>query len=294
MRQLATTSPPGPVLRLAGARHDLSRRALVMGILNRTRDSFYDGGSYLALDALLRRAERLVSDGADILDVGGRAGGVDTEDVSVEDEIERVVGAIDALRPRFDVAISVDTWRSAVADAAAAAGAGLVNDMSGFADPGTLPVAARRGVAVVATHMRLRPGVPDPDPVYGDVVEDVADALAELVRRAVDAGVARERIVVDPGLDLGKTWRQSLRLLGATERFTALGHPVLVAASNKIFLGRALGLDKDERATATVAACTLAMARGGRILRVHDVRAARQAADLLAAVADAGDEAARR
>ncbi|HWC27089.1 MAG TPA: dihydropteroate synthase [Solirubrobacteraceae bacterium] len=280
-------SPAAARLELGGAWHDTTRRALVMGILNRTRDSFFDGGSYLQLEALLGRADRLVADGADILDVGGRAGGVGTERVSVAEESERVGGAIEALRARFDVPLSIDTWRAPVAAVGLSAGATLVNDMSGFADPEMLPTAVRHRASVVATHIRLPPGVPDPEPRYDDVVDDVAGALDELVDRAVAAGVPGERIVVDPGLDLGKTWRQSLRLLGAIERFASGGRPVLVAASNKIFLGRALGLEPDERSIATAAACTLAAARGGGILRVHDARIGRQVADLVAAVADA-------
>ena len=278
--------PATGLLELGDRRYDVTGRAAVMAILNRTRDSFFDGGSYLDLDAFLRRAERLVADGADILDVGGRAGGVATETVSLAEEIDRVAPAVEALRTRFDVPISVDTCRAPVADAALSSGGVLVNDMSGFSDPEMLRTTARHGAAVVATHIRLSPGVPDPDPVYEDVVEDVARALADLVARAEGAGIGRARTIVDPGLDLGKTWRQSLRLLGAMDRFATGGRPVLVAASNKIFLGRVLGLGTDERGVATAAACTLAVARGGGILRIHDARAGRQVADLLAAVAE--------
>jgi dihydropteroate synthase len=290
MRHVAPAPATADVLELGGVRHDLRRRALVMGILNRTRDSFFDGGRHLRLDDLLRAAERLVGDGADLLDVGARAGGVGTEPLAVAEEAERAAGALAALHARFDVPLSVDSRHAEAAAAAIDAGAVVINDMSGFEDPAMLTLAARRGVAVVATHIRLPPGVPDPDPRYADVVEDVAAALAGLVRRAVAAGVVRERVVVDPGLDLGKTWRQSLCLLDRMDRFAAVGRPVLLAASNKIFLGRALGLRVDERGPATVAACTLGVTRGARVLRVHDARAGRQVADLLAAVAEAAED----
>lgn len=263
---------------------DLTRRAVVMGILNRTRDSFYDRGAHFELDALLRHAERLVGDGADVLDVGARPGGVGVRDVSEPEEVELVASTVAALRARFEVALSVDTWRASVAAAGFAAGAVIGNDMSGFSDPGYLPAAAAAGAAVVATHNRLGPQIADPEPVYGDVVEDVREVLAGLVERAAHAGLPNERVIVDPGLDLGKTWQQSLRLLARLELFSALGHPVMLAASNKIFLGRALGLDTGDRAEASLVACAAGIARGSRIVRVHDARGARQAAELLAAL----------
>jgi dihydropteroate synthase len=273
-------------LDLGGERFDLSRRALVMGVLNRTRDSFHDRGAHFRLDAFLRRAERLVGDGADMLDVGARPGGVGVREVSEGEETELAVESIRELRSRFDVPISVDTRRAAVASAAFAAGAVLGNDMSGFRDPEYLATAAAANAAVIATHIRLAPGVPDPDPVYADLVEDVAGALERLVADAQAAGIPDDRIVIDPGYDLGKTWQQTLELLAHTRRFARLGHPLLIAVSNKIFLGRALGLDGGERATATVAACAYGVAHGGRVLRVHDARAGRQVADLIAALSE--------
>lgn len=271
-------------LRLGPHRHDATRRPIVMGVLNRTTDSFYDRGAYFHLDALLARAETLVADGADVLDVGARSGGVGTREVSVHEETDLACEALDALRSRFDVALSVDTWRADVVRAAFAAGAVIGNDMSGFSDDGYLQAAADAQASVVATHMRRAPQLPDPDPVYTDVVEDVADALTGLVAQALDAGVAPDRVLIDPGLDLGKTWQQSVLLLARTDRFAALGRPVLVAPSNKIFLGRLLGLERHERGHATVAACTLAVLGGAQVVRVHDAKGARHAVDLAAAV----------
>src|SRR3954447_536518 len=229
-------------LALGDARFDVTRRALIMGILNRTTDSFHDRGAYFRLDGFLRQAERLVGGGADLLDVGARAAGVGTRHVGEAEETELVCESVQALRQRFDLPLSVDTWRAGVAAAGFGAGAVIGTDLSGFSDPGYLPAAAAAGAAVVATHIRLPPGVPDPDPVYGDVVADVATALRELAARARAAGIAPERIMVDPGLDLGKTWRQTVRLLAHTETFAQLGCTLLLAPSNKIFLGRLLGL----------------------------------------------------
>ena len=271
-------------LDLGGRVYDLRSRPLVMGILNRTRDSFYDRGAHFELDRFLRHAERLVTDGADVLDVGARPGGVGVRAVTQSEETELVAESLHELRRRFDLPLSVDTQRAAVAAAAFRAGAVLGNDMSGFRDPDYLATASGAGAAVIATHARLEPGVPDPDPPYDDVVEDVAARLSALARRAADAGIPAERIILDPGYDLGKTWQQTLMLLAHTPRFAGLGHPLLVAVSNKIFLGRLLDLPLDERTTATVAACSYAVAHGARVMRVHDARAGRQVAELLGAL----------
>jgi len=273
-------------LRLGQRTHDITTRSLIMGILNRTPDSFYDRGRFWDFDAFLARAEGLVAAGADILDVGGVKAGPGPV-VGEQEELERVVPAIEALHARFDVAISVDTWRASVARASYAAGAVIGNDISGFADPDYLPAAAEAGATVVATHIRLAPRVPDPSPEYDDVGTAVCDFLAERAEQALAAGVARDRIVLDAGLDLGKSEPQSLLLLRTSDQLVALGWPVLLSASNKRFLGLMLGLDIDERAEATIAAHALGVALGCRIVRAHDVRAARRTADVVAAVLEA-------
>ena len=228
-------------LLLGTRRYDLTTRPLVMGILNRTRDSFYDRGCHYRLDVLLRRAEQLVRDGADLLDVGARPGGVGVREVPEAEEIELAGETLTALAERFDVPLSVDTQRAAVARVGFAAGAVLGNDMSGFRDAHYLDAAAAAGASVVATHIRLPPGMPDPEPLYHDVVGDVTAGLRELATRAGRVGLGPERVVLDPGLDLGKSWQQSVMLLAAMDTFAGLGHPLLLGASNKIFLGRLLG-----------------------------------------------------
>ncbi len=256
-----------------------------MGILNRTPDSFYDRGAYFAGDGFLRRAEELVSAGADLLDVGGVKAGPGPE-VGEAEELERVVPAVAALVERFGLPVSVDTWRAGVAEACFAVGAVLGNDISGFADPRYLSVAAAAGASVVATHIRLAPRVPDPDPVYegGDVVSAVSSFLADRVERAVAGGVERAGVVVDAGLDLGKTAHQSLELLRASDRLAALGQPLLLSASNKTFLGTLLDLDLSERREASLAAAAIGVLGGCRIVRVHDVAGTRRVVDTLAAV----------
>lgn len=254
-----------------------------MGILNRTPDSFYDQGAYWDFDAFLGQAERLVNEGADLLDVGGVKAGPG-EEVSEDEELERVVPAVEALAARFDVPLSVDTWRSGVAAACFAAGAVVGNDISGFADPAYLPVCAAAGAAVVATHIRLAPRVPDPDPQYDDVVDTVCAFLADRAARAQEAGIRPESIMVDAGLDLGKSESQSLELLRATDRLGELGYPVFLSASNKRFLWDLLGVDRSEAQVGTMAAHALGIARGARVLRSHDARAARRVATVMASV----------
>jgi dihydropteroate synthase len=275
------------LLRLGHRAHDVTTRVLVMGILNRTPDSFSDAGAYWDFDAFLRRADALVAEGADLLDVGGVKAGPGPE-VTEQEELERVVPAIEALAARFDVAVSVDTWRASVAKAAFAAGAVVGNDISGFADPEYLPVCAGAGATVVATHIRLAPRVPDPDPRYDDVVEAVASFLAERGARAEAVGIPSDRIVVDAGLDLGKTEPQSLLLLRRSDRLVELGYPMLLSASKKRFLGRLLDLEVGERQHATAAAHALGVLLGCRVLRAHDVRSAKRVADVVSAVLEAG------
>jgi dihydropteroate synthase len=271
---------------IGSRQYDLATRSLVMGILNRTPDSFFDRGEFFALDATMRRAEQLVEEGADILDVGGVKAGPGPE-VSEAQELERLIPAVTAVRKRFDVPISVDTWRAEVAGAAYAAGAEIGNDISGFADPNYLRVSATAGATVVATHIRLAPRVPDPDPHYGDVVAAVREFLGDRARRAEAAGIAADRIVIDAGLDLGKTWEQSLELLRRSDALAALGYPLLLSASNKPFLGKLLDLDITDRRDASLAATALGVARGCRIVRVHDVRGTRRVCDTIAAVLEA-------
>jgi dihydropteroate synthase len=273
-------------LTLGDTTFDLTDRALVMGILNRTPDSFYDKGATYALDDLVRRAESLVADGADLLDVGGVKAGPGPA-VEEPEELDRVIPAIEALRARFDIPLSVDTWRASVAKEAYSVGAVVGNDISGFADPEYLSVAAAAGATVVATHIRLGPRIPDPKPVYDDVVGAVRAFLVERATRARAAGLPADRIILDAGLDLGKTAEQSLTLLRASDQLAALGYPLLLSASNKTFLGVVLGLEIGERGDASLAATSLGAALGCRIMRVHDVAAHRQVCDTLAAVSAA-------
>ena len=272
------------ILELGSAhRYDITDRALVMGILNRTPDSFFDKGAYFDFDSFLKKAESLVDQGADLLDVGGVKAGPGLE-VTVQEELDRVVPAIEALRARFDIPISVDTFRARVAREAFAAGAQVGNDISGFADPDYLPAAAEHGASVVATHMRLAPRVPDPRPEYADLLGDVREFLRYRAARALAAGVPAQRIMVDAGLDLGKNEAMSTTLLRNSDDLVSLGFAVFLSASNKPFLGTLVGTEVADRREATWAAHALGIALGCRILRAHDVHGGRRVADVMAEI----------
>lgn len=264
-----------------------------MGILNRTPDSFYDRGATFGLDDLLRRAEALVTDGADLLDVGGVKAGPGPE-VSEAEELDRVVPSIEALRARLDIAISVDTWRASVLDAACAAGAVVGNDISGFADEEYLPVAVRHEASVVATHIRLAPRVPDPEPHYDDLVGDVRAFLLERARRAEGLGMVREQISIDAGLDLGKTAAMSAVLLRESAVLADTGYTLLLSASNKRFLGDLLALDIDDRRDASLSAVAYGVVHGCRIVRVHDVAGTVRVCRTVEAILDARRDASGR
>ncbi len=271
---------------------DITYRALVMGILNRTPDSFYDGGQYWDFDAFLAKAEVLVNQGADFLDVGGVKAGPGPE-VTVAEELDRVVPAVEALHRRFDLPISVDTFRGSVARACYEAGAVIGNDISGFADPAFLEAAVDHDASVVACHVRLAPRVPDPNPDYsadGGAVPAVRKFLKSRAEQALAMGIARERIMIDAGLDLGKTPEMSADLLRNSDDLVSLGFPVFLSASNKGFLGELVGTEVDDRHEATLAAHALGIGLGCRILRSHDVAGNRRVADTMAEFLAAKDQ----
>jgi len=269
--------------RLGDRVHDVTDRTLVMGILNRTPDSFFDAGETFALDALLRRAEQLVTEGADVLDIGGVKAGPGAE-VTEAEELDRVVPALEAVGGRFDTPLSVDTWRAAVLQAACRAGAVLGNDVSGFADPEYLPTAAAHGASVVATHIRLAPRVADPDPHYDDLVGEVRAFLLARAEAAEAAGLAPDQIALDAGLDLGKTPSQSAILLRESDAFASLGYTLLLSASSKRFFGELLDLGIAERRDVSLAAVAYGVMHGCRIVRVHDVAGSARVCRMIEAV----------
>jgi dihydropteroate synthase len=246
---------------------------ILMGIVNATPDSFSDPQGHRPLDDLAAQARELVASGAAIVDVGGESGRTDRAAVAAEMEVERVVPLIERLAAD-GLTVSVDTWRAPVARAALAAGASMVNDVSALSDPGVAEACAAAGASLVITHTRVPPKVKG-FPEYGDVVADVVELLGERAAAAEARGVERDRIVFDPGIDLGKTPAESIELLRRLPELAALGGPLLVAVSRKDFLGALTGRPPAARDAATLAAIDRAVAGGASILRVHDVAAAR-------------------
>lgn len=251
---------------------DTSRRVLVMGIVNRTTDSFFDEGRTFALEKAVEAGRAAAAAGADLVDVGG-VKFAPGEALPVAEEIERVVPVVAALRAELpaDVLLSVDTFHAEVAREAIAVGADLINDTTGLSDPRMCEVVARTGASLVITHSLAAPRRPYPHPQYDDVVEEVRDFLAARLERALEAGVPRERIVLDPGPDLNKNTLQTLEILREWREYTGMGLPVLAALSRKDVIGETLGLPKEERLEGSLAAAAWVIARGARILRVHDV-----------------------
>ena len=265
-------------------------RTAVMGIVNVTPDSFADGGHHATVEQALAHARRLIAEGADLIDIGGESTRPGAQPVAAAVESARVLPVVAALRAETDLPISVDTMKAAVAAAALAAGADMVNDVSaGRFDPAMLPLVAERAAVVVLMHMQGTPATMQQAPAYGDVVAEVTAFLAERAAVARSAGIDAERIWVDPGIGFGKRLEHNLALLAHLERLAALGFPVLVGASRKTFLGALGGDPVEARLAASLAAAVLAVAHGARVVRVHDVAATRRAV----AVADAVGYASR-
>lgn len=248
-------------------------RPRVMGILNVTPDSFSDGGRWASFEAAVAHAEQMSAEGADLIDLGGESSRPGAEPVSVEEELRRVLPVLEAILDCTSLAVSVDTAKPEVARRAIQAGAAVVNDIGGLRDPEMVRSVADSDAAVVLMHMAGTPQTMQIDPLYDDVVTEVRDWLARAVERAEAAGIARERIAVDPGLGFGKTHQHNLDLLRNLPAFATLGCPVLVGLSRKGFLGQITGRPRQERVTASVVGTLASAVRGARVLRVHDVGA---------------------
>jgi dihydropteroate synthase len=261
----------------------------LMGVVNVTPDSFSDGGRFLDPDAAVAHALRLAEEGADLVDVGGESTRPGAPPVDADEEARRVVPVVERLRARgFALPISVDTCKGAVARAALAAGADLVNDVTGLSDADLGRAAAEAGAPVVLQHTRGTPADMASRSVYGDVVAEVTRELEAALRRAEAAGVPRERTILDPGLGFAKTAEQTVELLGRVGELRVLGRPLLVGPSRKSFIGKVTGAPVPERLPGTLAAVAACVLAGVELLRVHDVAAARQAALVAAAIRDAG------
>lgn len=255
-------------------------RPLIMGILNVTPDSFSDGGRHNKLPLAIERALQMVAEGADLIDVGGESTRPGAPPVSADEELQRVLPVIEALAGRSDVPISIDTWKSSVVNAALTAGAEIVNDISGLAfDPEMGQTVARHGAGLVLMHTRGRPQQMQQDTVYHDLIGEVSAALKQTIDGAIDAGILKERIVIDPGIGFGKDAAGNLEILHRLPELKSLGYPLLVGTSRKSFIGKTLQRNATEdRLFGTAATVALSVAAGVQILRVHDVQAMKDVA----------------
>jgi dihydropteroate synthase len=263
----------GPIWRVGERAFDCSERTLVMGILNVTPDSFSDGGRFLDRAAAVAHATRMVDEGADILDVGGESTRPGSSAVSVDEELERVRPVIERLAELHPaIPISIDTRRASVAGEALAAGASIVNDVSGGADPEMFDVVREREAAIVLMHMRGDPKTMQEAPEYDDVVAEVHEYLRQRIEAAELSGIDPERIAVDPGIGFGKDLDQNLELMRGVGALLDLDRPLLVGPSRKRFIGTILDLPEEERVEGTIGAVVWLVARGAHAVRVHDVR----------------------
>jgi dihydropteroate synthase len=258
-----------------------------MGILNITPDSFFDGGRHATPEAAVDRAARMITDGADLVDVGGESTRPGADPVSEAEETDRVVPVVQALRRRFPVRISIDTMKAAVARRALEAGADLVNDVSALRDPGMLQVVCDHDAPLVLMHMRGEPRTMQRETGYDDLIGSVIGFLEDCVESAVAGGVADDKILVDPGIGFGKSAAGSLSILEALPRLGRIGRPILVGSSRKSFIGTALGLPVDRRLEASLAVAAYASAQGAHVVRVHDVAATVPAVRMIDAIRDA-------
>ncbi|HTO49466.1 MAG TPA: dihydropteroate synthase [Burkholderiales bacterium] len=258
-------------------------RPLVMGVVNVTPDSFYDGGRHAVAAAAIAHARQLAGEGADLLDVGGESSRPGAAPVTVEEELARILPVLEGIA-ELGVPVSIDTTKPEVMRTVLARGAAMINDITALAAPGALELLVASDAAVCLMHMQGSPRTMQADPTYADVTAEVRDFLGARAATCIKAGIAHDRIVVDPGFGFGKTVEHNLTLLARLREIAALGFPVLAGWSRKSSLGRITGRPADDRLAASVAAAMLAVQRGAKIVRVHDVAATRDALAVLAAM----------
>jgi len=279
-------SAPRRTLTACGAPIELGGRPWLMGVVNASPDSFSDGGVHADLEARVALARRLLQDGADVIDIGGESATTGVPPVAVEEELELVGPLVESVARGLGALVSVDTYKPQVAEAAIAAGASIVNDVSGLRDPAVAEVCARTGAGLVLMHTRAAPRerLQDPD-LYGDVTGEVLDFLGERIETALRAGCRREQLIVDPGPDFSKTPAQTVELLRGLPRLHELGRPLLMAISRKDFIGALSGRAPRERLAGTLAALDHGIRCGAHIFRLHDIREAADFVRVRAALA---------
>ncbi len=269
---------PAKILKWSNYSLDLDSRTSIMGILNVTPDSFFDGGRHFQTNTAIRSGIEMARQGADIIDVGGESTRPFSDPVPLEEELKRVIPVIKALSREIDLPISIDTYKSQVARKAIEAGASMVNDISALRfDPEMGSMVASANLPIVLMHMKGTPRDMQVNPVYKDVVEELMGFMADSIENAVDFGIKRDFVIIDPGIGFGKSLEDNLRILKALQKFSSLDSPILVGTSNKSFIGKLLDFPAELRRNGTLASITACVLNGANIVRVHDVQAAREA-----------------
>ncbi|ENZ03367.1 dihydropteroate synthase [Clostridium thermobutyricum] len=253
-------------MKIGNKEFDLKERTYVMGILNITPDSFSDGGKFNELGKALKRVQEMIEEGADIIDIGGESTRPGFEVVEAEEEINRVVPVIKAIKEKFDIPISIDTYKSETAKAAIEAGADIINDIWGFKkDKDMAKLCAEKNVPCILMHNR-------DNAEYTDIMKDIKEDLIESINIAIDAGVKRENIILDPGIGFAKSLEENLKVMNNIEKIKELGFPILLGTSRKSMIGLTLNLPKDERLEGTLATTVLGITKGCEFIRVHDIK----------------------
>jgi dihydropteroate synthase len=264
---------------------DLSARTHIMGVLNVTPDSFSDGGKFFKSDDAVRQGMKMIEEGADMIDVGGESTRPGSNPLPTEEELSRVIPVIEALSKKTDVPVSIDTYKAEVARRGLDAGAQMINDISALRfDPKMKEVASEYKVPIVLMHIKGTPKEMQKDPSYEDVIAEIKEYLRQSIKIAQDAGIAREKIIIDPGIGFGKRLRDNLNILKNLKEFSILGCPILIGCSRKSFIGRVLDLPVEERSEGSLAALAVAVMNGANIVRVHDVKESKRAVSLIDAV----------
>lgn len=269
----------------SGHHLDLACRTAVMGILNVTPDSFFDGGAHFSLRDAVNHGMTLAREGADIIDVGGESTRPYSDPLTLDEEIRRVIPVIRALAQETELTISIDTYKSEVARLAIEAGATMVNDVSALRfDPGMGPLVAEADLPIVLMHMKGTPRDMQVDPTYEDLIGEIVAFLRKAVEEAHSVGIRKELIIIDPGIGFGKSFDDNLRILRELDAFSSLGQPIMVGTSNKAFIGHALGLPPDSRGAGTMATVAAAVMNGADIVRVHNVKTAKETVRMIDAI----------
>jgi dihydropteroate synthase len=264
---------------------DLSRRTHIIGILNVTPDSFSDGGQFFDRQEAIEHGLVMAAEGADIIDIGGESTRPYSETVSTEDEMDRVIPVIQVLARETKIPISIDTLKAEVAQEALRCGASMINDVSALRrDPDMISVAAKAGVPVILMHMKGTPEDMQKNPTYEDLIPEIYGFLEEAIKRAVDGGIQKKHIIVDPGIGFGKTFDHNLQIIRELGRFLSLGQPILLGSSRKAFIGHILKNKAHERDTGSMATIAAGILNGAHMVRVHNVRMAVETAAIVDAI----------